>query len=107
RDRGGAAVLLVAGPLEGLDLAHALDLAGETELVAHRSIHHAARRLRVSGGPAPRVRRPGAHLHPGQVLLWPLGRLAALPASPAATSVLLAAGDAVDPSAVTRAGAER
>lgn len=104
----GTAVLLVAGWLEGLDLAHALARAGVGEIAAHRSIHHAAQRLRAAGQVAIAVRRAGARPRAGQVLLWPLARRAALPPSalPAASRVVLVSGDAVDAGAVARARAD-
>ena len=107
RDAGGAAVLLVPGWLEGLDLASALERAGIDELVAHRSIHHAVQRLRAAGHSAPGVRRAAEHVRAGQVIIWPLARRGALAtaALPAGSSVLLVSGDAVDPAAVSRAQA--
>ncbi len=107
REAGGAAVLLVPGWLEGLDVAHALERAGVGEVVAHRSIHHAAQRLRAAGQVAIAVRRAAASPRGGQVLLWPLVRRAGLPVSglPAGSRVLLVSGDAVDPAAVARARA--
>lgn len=108
RESGAAAVLLVPGWLEGLDLASALEGAGVAELVAHRSIHHAAQRLRAAGHAAPPVRRAGARVRAGQVVLWPLARRGALATAvlPAASRVLLVSGDAVDPAAVARARAD-
>ncbi|HEY8143686.1 MAG TPA: hypothetical protein VIG06_13475 [Kofleriaceae bacterium] len=107
-EAGGAALLLVPGWLEGLDLAHALAGAGVAEVVAHRSIHHAAQRLRAAGQVAIAVRRAAPRLRAGQVLLWPLARRAALPASglPTGSRVLLVSGDAIDPAAVARARAD-
>jgi putative mRNA 3-end processing factor len=105
REAGGAAVLLVPGWLEGLDLASALERAGVPDVVAHRSIHHAAQRMRAAGQGAIAVRRAPARLRGGQVLIWPLGRRAASP--PAGSRVILVTGDAVDPSAVSRARADR
>jgi putative mRNA 3-end processing factor len=105
--RGHAAVLLVPGWLEGLDVASALERAGVGEVVAHRSIHHAAQRLRAAGQGAIAVRRAGAKLRDGQVLIWPLARRGALASAlPAKSRVLLVAGDAVDPAAVARAKAD-
>jgi len=103
----GAAVLLVPGWLEGLDLASALERAAVGEVVAHRSIHHAAQRLRAAGQQAIAVRRAG-RLHAGQVVLWPLARRGALAATalPAGSRVILVSGDAVDPGAIARARAD-
>lgn len=74
---GAACVLLVGGPLEGLDVAWRLSSEGlgGGELVAHRMIHHAVRRLRAAGlAPAGlEVRRLG-RVKGGQVILWPVGR---------------------------------
>ena len=108
RAAGGAAVLLVPGWLEGLDLAAALERAGAAGLVAHRSIHHAAQRLRAAGQVDVAVRRAAAHPRAGQVVLWPLARRGALAAAalPAGSRVLLISGDAVDPVAVSRARAD-
>jgi hypothetical protein len=101
----GGGVLLVAGALEGLDLAHSL---ASDRVVGHRSIHHAAQRLRAAGMAAPPVRRFGTRLKPGQILLWPLARRGALTSAalPPDTRILLASGDAVDPGAVSRARAD-
>ncbi len=107
RGGSGAAVLLVPGWLEGLDLASALERAGVGEVVAHRSIHHAAQRLRAAGQGAIAVRRAGARVRAGQVLLWPLARRGALAtALPAGSRLLLVSGDAVDAAAVARARAD-
>ena len=108
REAGGAAVLLVPGWLEGLDLAHALERAGAGEIAAHRSIHHAAQRLRAAGQMAIAVRRAADRPRAGQVLLWPLARRATLPAAalPAGSRVVLVSGDAVDPAALARARAD-
>ncbi|HLU66086.1 MAG TPA: hypothetical protein VKZ63_07410 [Kofleriaceae bacterium] len=109
---GGDLVLLVAGPLDGLELAAALDRAGlaaRHRLAAHRSIHHLARRLAAAGlGEVP-LRRVGARPQPGQVLLWPAARRGDLDRAPPppGSALVLVSGDAVLPDAAPRARADR
>jgi putative mRNA 3-end processing factor len=108
---GGALLLLCPGPLEGLELAHALGRAGVAarhRLIAHRSIHHAAQRLRAGGFTALELRRFGARPQPGQVLLWPAARRADLDRTPlpVRSLVALVSGDAVLPGAAAGARAD-
>ncbi|HUS68747.1 MAG TPA: hypothetical protein VMZ28_29630 [Kofleriaceae bacterium] len=108
---GGAAILLVAGALEGLDVAHRLLGAGlppACDVVAHRSIHHAAQRLRTAGRLTLEVRRAGRAVRAGQVLLWPASRRSELErmARPDATRIALVSAGASEPDAVARARAE-
>jgi putative mRNA 3-end processing factor len=108
---GGALVLLVTSALKGLDVAHRLDGAGvrsQCELVAHRSIHHAAQKLRTAGLEAPTVRRFAAsRVQPGQVLLWPAGRRQPLDrvGMPGGSEVALLSGAAIEREALARARA--
>lgn len=107
---GGAAVLLVDGVLEGLDLADRLDHAGlrsGVELVAHRSINEAAERLGAVGVRLSPLRVAARRPRPGQVVLWPVSRRVAFPpeALPRASEVLLVSGAAISADAVGRAGA--
>lgn len=105
---GGALVLLVTSPLKGLDVAHRLGGAPGAEQLAHRSIHHAAQKLRAAGFAAPPVRRFAAsRVPPGQVLLWPVGRRAELDRVelPPASEVALVSGAAAEREAVARARA--
>lgn len=101
---GGALVILVTSALKGLDVAHRLSGAiGEP--AAHRSIHHAARKLSVAGMPTPPLRRFAASkLPPGQVLLWPTGRRAQLdPVElPPGSEIALVSGAAIEREAVGR-----
>jgi putative mRNA 3-end processing factor len=108
---GGALVLLVSSALKGLDVAHRLDGAGvraQCELVAHRSVHHAAQKLRAAGIQSPPIRRFAAsRVQPGQVLLWPASRRAALDrvGMPGGSEVALLSGAALDREAMARARA--
>jgi hypothetical protein len=108
---GGAAVLLVTSALKGLDVAHRLEgvgLRGDCEILAHRSIHHAAQKVRNAGLQAPLVRRFAAsRMQPGNVLLWPAGRRAQLDrvGLPGGSEVVLVSGLAADPDAIARARA--
>jgi len=110
---GGALVLLVTSALKGLDVAHRLERAGlpaGVELIAHRSIHHASQKLRAAGLEVPAVRRFAAsRAQPGQVLLWPIGRRAALDpiGLPSGSDVALISGAAVERDALARARAGR
>ena len=110
---GGACVLLVDGPLEGLDVAWRLGSQGlgAGVLVAHRMIHHAVRRLRAAGlAPAGlEVRRLGK-LKGGQVVLWPAGRPLELgpgrEALPSGSQVALLSGRAAVAGEVARLRAD-
>jgi hypothetical protein len=108
---GGALVLLVTSALKGLDVAHRLDGAGARsgcELLAHRSIHHLAQKLRGAGSDAPPVRRFAAsRVQPGQMLLWPAARRPQLErvGLPGGSEVALVSGAAVDLEALRRARA--
>ena len=108
---GGALVLLVTSALKGLDVAHRLDGAGVRtgcELLAHRSIHHAAQKLRSAGLDSPPVRRFAAsRVQPGQVLMWPTGRRVQLDrvGLPGGSAVALVSGAAADRDALGRARA--
>ena len=108
---GGALVLLVTSALKGLDVAHRLEGAGlpsGCELVAHRSIHHAAQKLRAGRIEPPPVRRFAAsRVTAGQVLLWPAARRAQLErvGVPSGSEVALVSGAAVDRDALARARA--
>ena len=109
---GGALVALVEGPLAGLEVAHALDRAGAAArhpIAAHRSIHHAAQRLRAGGLAALPLRRAGARVQPARLLLWPLARRGDLDRAPLppGSEVVLLSGDAVLPGAAARARADR
>ncbi len=110
---GGALVLLVTSALKGLDVAHRLDgtrLRPDSELLAHRSIHHAAQKLRSAVIAAPPLRRFAAsRVPPGQVLLWPASRRPQLDrvGLPRGSEVALLSGSAVDPDALGRARADR
>jgi putative mRNA 3-end processing factor len=90
---GGLAGVLVTSSQKGLDVAARL-LAAGVEVAAHRSIHHAARRLAAAGVPAPLVRR--ARLAPG-ALLWPVRERARLPS---VRRTLLVSGLATEPETV-------
>lgn len=93
---GTIAVLLVTSASKGLDVAARLTAAG-LEVSAHRSIHHAARRLAAAGIAAPVLRRA----RPDGVVLWPLRdrtRLDMLGAT--RRRVLLVSGLATEPDAV-------
>ena len=74
------------------------------EVAAHRSIHHAARRLAAAGLAVPLLKRA----RPGGVLLWPVlqhGKLAAA-LDGASARVLLVSGLAADPAARAAVGAD-
>jgi putative mRNA 3-end processing factor len=108
---GGALVLLVSSALKGLDVAHRLDVAGVRtgcQFVAHRSIHHAAQKLRSAGLEGPPVRRFAAsRVQPAHVLLWPVARRGQLDrvGLPAGSEIALVSGAAVDRDALARARA--
>ena len=109
-DAGGAVVLLVTSALKGLDVAHRLGAAGVAsgEPLAHRSIHHAAQKLRNAGREVPPVRRFAAsRVQPASVLLWPAGRRAQLDrvGLPGGSEVVLVSGLAADRDALARARA--
>jgi len=100
---GITAVLLVTSASKGLDVA-ARAAARGLEVAAHRSIHHAARRLAAAGFAMPALRRARA----GGVLLWPLRdrpRLAATTGD-VPVRVILASGLAVEPEVRAAAGAD-
>jgi len=71
---GGMAVLLVSSASKGLDVADRLSRA-KIHVIAHRSIHHAAQRIRPRVA-LPKIRRwsgkPPATRGPVRVLLWPV-----------------------------------
>ena len=93
---GATAVLLVTSASKGLDVAARLVAAG-LEVSAHRSIHHAARRLAAAGIPVPALRRA----RPGGVVLWPVRERARLTGLAAARRrVVLVSGLATEPAAV-------
>jgi putative mRNA 3-end processing factor len=108
---GAALVLLVTSALKGLDVAHRLDAAGlpsGCELLAHRSMHHAAQKLRAAAQETPPVRRFAAsRVQPGHVLLWPAARRAQLDrvGLPGGSEVALVSGAAADREAIGRARA--
>ena len=107
---GGAVVLLVTSALKGLDVAHRLasGVGAGDELLAHRSIHHAAQKLRNAGRDVPVVRRFAAsRVQPATVLLWPTGRRSQLDrvGLPGGSEVALVSGAAADRDALVRARA--
>lgn len=105
--RGGAAVLLVGAPLKGLDVA--ARLAGDRmRVIAHRAIHHAARRLAPGGLELPRVRRFRGRVRPGEVLLWLAGARDDLARAelPEQSGLALVSGAALDPDRVAASRVE-
>lgn len=99
---GATAVLLVTSASKGLDVAARITAAG-LEVSAHRTIHHAARRLAAAGIAVPVLRRA----RPGGVVIWPLrerGRLDSLGAG--ARRVVLVSGLATEPDAVATLGVD-
>jgi putative mRNA 3-end processing factor len=97
--RDAVVAVLVTSAHKGLDVATRLVAAG-LEVAAHRSIHHAARRLATAGFAAPPLRRP--RLGPG-VLLWPVRERARLP--PVSRTVLVS-GLATEREAVEALGVD-
>jgi putative mRNA 3-end processing factor len=98
--RAGAAVLLVRSASKGIDVATRLAALG-VRMAAHRSIHHASRRLEDENGLRP-VHRFSGRARPGQVLLWLTGARDALErvALPPGSSIALLSGTACHPDAV-------
>jgi putative mRNA 3-end processing factor len=121
---GRVAALLVTSAGKGLDVAAELAAAG-LDVVAHRAIHHAAQRLRAAGiAPSALVRatdggaaageatlalrRPGATVAPGRVVVWLVRDRVRLDAiAPAKTrATALVSGLAMEPTALADARAD-
>lgn len=100
---GATAVVLVTSPHKGLDVAARLAAAG-LDVSAHRSIHHAARRLAAANLPAPAVRRARS----GGALVWPARERARLATAlrGARHRTILASGLATEREAVAALGVD-
>jgi putative mRNA 3-end processing factor len=102
-ERGAAAVLLVHTTGKGIDVAGPLVAAG-LAVRAHRSIHHAAQRLRREHQTPAIKRWSGSAPASGEgfALLWPVRALDRLDRTtlPEGSELTLLSGDAVDPRVV-------
>lgn len=103
---GGMAVLLVTSPSKGIDVAHRLS-ADKIQVIAHRSIHHAAQRIR-GRVELPKLRRwsgkPPRTAGPMRALVWPIAARAALSTVelPGHSKLALVSGDAQDAETLAR-----
>jgi putative mRNA 3-end processing factor len=98
---GAPVAWLVSSASKGLDAA-ARAVAAGLEVSAHRSIHHAARRLAAAGLAVP----PLARARPHGLVLWPVRERARLAAALPAARVVLISGLACEPEQVTALGAD-
>lgn len=98
-------VFLVAAPETGIDLA---DAVAPMRVAAHHAIAHPARQLRIAGLPVPPIRRVEATPDAATVIVWPLSRRGQLDHKipPDARRTMLVSGEASDPEALARAGAD-
>jgi len=109
-ESGGLAVLLVTSPSKGFDVAHRLSRE-KIQVIAHRTIHHAAQRVRARVE-LPKIRRwagkPPRTAGPVRALLWPLHLRDALRkvALPAASKTALVSGAAAEPGVEQRIDAD-
>jgi len=110
--RGGIAVLLVSSPSKGIDVAARLAREG-LEIRAHRSVHHAAQRLRgIEGISPPEIHRwtarSAARAARRCVLLWPSRHIQILAraALPPHSRVALVSGSALDPEETAKCEAD-
>lgn len=105
-ERGGLAVLLLTSPSKGFDVAHRLSRE-KIHVIAHRSIHHAAQRIRARVE-LPKIRRwsgkPPRTAGPVRALLWPLHLRSALDkvTLPDRSKIALVSGAAAEPDAHKR-----
>jgi putative mRNA 3-end processing factor len=106
---GTLPVVLVTSPARGLDVAAELAGLGRP-LRAHRSIHHASRRLGSVDARIPRLRRFAGGVGGEEVLLWPAAQRAALERSLLGSGrrvrLVLVSGRAAEPAEIERLGAD-
>jgi putative mRNA 3-end processing factor len=105
--RGEVPIILVTSPTKGLDVAHQLADTGPS-IRAHRTIHHAAQKLRKDGESLPRIKRWDGKLRCGEALLW-LDRDTRVPqpsAQTPPTTIALVSGTALDSERVAQLGAD-